>query len=458
MSRRNPFHSLCALVLALCLGGASIPAMAQSQASTGQIAGAVVDSQGAAVAGAAVKVKNTQTGLERTTTSGDDGLYSIVLLPPGVYQVSASSGGFAEVKVDNVEVSVGRTIDVKVQLGVSGVQEVVNVTAGAIQVQTSRSEADSIVNERAINNLPINGRRFQDFVTLTPTALIEPSRNQISLVGQRGIYGANINVDGVDYNQPFFGGIRGGERSNNAFTVPQESIKEFQVVASGYTAEFGRSTGGVVNAVTKSGTNDIHGSAFYVVRPKSFTRKNEFFKTLEASVAANQAARGITTPVDLRPSPTQQQFGGSFGGPIKKDKIFYFGAIEGQKVNQDRQVFFDTLNPTVATPLTQEAFDFYRSLEEPFTQTNDALALLGRVDVELSTNHRFNARYSYSRPAPRSARTPRLRCPTTARKKTTPTRSSASSPASSARPWSMSFAASIRAKNARASPIRKRPT
>jgi hypothetical protein len=123
-----------------------------------------------------------------------------------------------------------------------------------------------MVSSTAITNLPINGRRFQDFVTLTPTAQVDPSRGQISLSGQRGI-NANVNVDGVDYNQPFFGGIRGGERSNSSFTLPQEAIREFQVVAAGYSAEFGRSSGGIVNAVTKSGTNDFSGSAFYLHRP-----------------------------------------------------------------------------------------------------------------------------------------------------------------------------------------------
>src|SRR6185503_18544135 len=153
----------------------------------------------------------------------------------------AESSGFASTTVDNIEVTVGRTIDVNVTLGVSGVTEVVEVTAGAIKIQTTRSEADSVLNERAIENLPINGRRFQDFVTLTPSAQVDPSRGQISLAGQRGI-NANISVDGVDYNQPFFGGLRGGERSNTAFTIPQDAIKEFQVVPAGYSAEFGRST------------------------------------------------------------------------------------------------------------------------------------------------------------------------------------------------------------------------
>src|ERR1700704_4734476 len=149
---------------------------------------------------------------------------------------------------------------------------------------------------------PFNGRRFQDFITLTPTAQVEPSRGQISLAGQRGI-NSSINVDGTDYNQPFFGGLRGGERSNNAFTIPQESIKEFQVVASGYSAEFGRSTGGIVNAVTKSGNNSHRGTLFYLLRPSRLARGNEYTDALQTQ---KLTAAGVTATL----APTQHQFGG----------------------------------------------------------------------------------------------------------------------------------------------------
>lgn len=395
MSKQRSFHSLCAVLVALCLCWSAVPVMAQSQASTGQISGTVFDSQAAAIVDATVKAVNTQTGLEGSSKSSYNGNYTIVLLPPGVYKVTVEAKGFAVVTVTDVEVVVGRTTTLNPTLGASGVQEVVNVTAGAIQVQTTRSEADSVLNQQAINDLPINGRRFQDFVTLTPTAQVEPSRNQISLVGQRGIYGANVNVDGADFNQPFFGGIRGGERSNNAYTVPQEAIKEFQVVASGYTAEFGRSTGGIVNAVTKSGTNALHGSAFYLHRPKELAKTNLFFDALEISVNQSRSARGLS-PIEVVPAPTQQQWGGSFGGPIKKDKIFFFGAYEQQRFRNLRNVFFDAFGGFVPTPATQEAFDFYQSLQEPFTTTNDAKTFLGRVDFEINQNHRFNVRYSYS--------------------------------------------------------------
>jgi Carboxypeptidase regulatory-like domain len=391
MSKRKPFHSLCAVLLALCLCSVAVPVMAQSQASTGQIAGIVTDTQGAAISKATVTAKNSQTGLSRSTTSNDDGLYSIVLLPPGVYSVSGEATGFATTNVRDVEVSVGRTFDLKISMGASGVQEVVNVTAGAIQVQTTRSESDSVLNQQALDNLPINGRRFQDFVTLTPTAQVDPSRGQISLAGQRGI-NSNVNVDGADYNNPFFGGIRGGERSNNAFTIPQESIKEFQVIAAGYSAEFGRSTGGIVNAVTKSGNNNWHGSGFYSIRPKEAAKSNDFFRAVGADILARTGK-----VVELTPAPTQQQFGGSFGGPVKKDKAFFFVAYEQQRFRNNRQVFFDPLTLTTAAANTQEAFNFYLGLQEPFTQTNDAKALTGRFDYEINAMHRFNVRYGYSK-------------------------------------------------------------
>ena len=138
------------------------------------------------------------------------------------------------------------------------------------------------------------------------------------LAGQRGI-NSNVSIDGADYNQPFFGGIRGGERSNNAFTVPQEAIQEFQVIASGYSAEFGRSTGGIVNAITKSGTNSPQGSLFYVNRNKDWAERNAFGQTA---------------------APTQQQWGGSIGGPIAQNRLFYFVAGEMQRLKNTRNVVF----------------------------------------------------------------------------------------------------------------------
>src|SRR5262245_61489590 len=238
-------------------------ATAQSQASTGQISGTVRDASGAYVPNANVTITNKATGLKSEETTNPDGIFQFVLVPVGSYEIKVAVPGFSEAVAKDVTVEVGRTSTLNVSLKVGNVEQTVQVTAETIQVEQSQS--DSYVNAQAINDLPIFGRRFQDFVTLTPTAQVEPSRNQISLAGQRGING-NVMIDGADYNQPFFGGIRGGERSNNAFTIPQESIREFQVTDAGYSAEFGRSTGGVITAITKSGSTDIHGSLFYLNR------------------------------------------------------------------------------------------------------------------------------------------------------------------------------------------------
>ena len=382
-SRGITFIALMAL--GLILGAGSI--LAQSTAGTGQITGTVLDSNNQAVANAVVKAVSKGNGSELSVNANGEGVYIFPLLQPGKYDVAASATGFAEQKAE-VEVQVGRSTDANFTLGVQGVAAEVQVTAD--NVQTTTSNFDAVQNDTAISNLPINGRRFQDFVTLTPTAQVDPSRGQISLSGQRGI-NSNINVDGVDYNQPFFGGIRGGERSNSAFTLPQESIREFQVVSAGYSAEFGRSSGGIVNAVTKSGTNEVRGSAFYLIRPKELARANDFAKAL-----ADQRLNALGLDATL--APTQHQFGGSIGGPIKKDRLFYFASYEQQRFRAPRQVLFQNLVGFAAPVITNqvEAYNFWRGEEVQYGQTNDATAVLGKIDWNINDANRFNVRYNFS--------------------------------------------------------------
>ena len=387
MSKIVKLFFVSVLVLAF-----SAVAFGQSQASTGQISGVITDTNGAVVANASVKAKNKETGLERSVTTSSDGLYTIVLLPTGTYTVTAEATGFAATTIDDVVVNVGRTADANVTMGAGAVQATVLVSAEAIQV--TRNESDAVVNDTAIKTLPINGRRFQDFVTLTPTAQVDPSRGQISLAGQKGING-NVTIDGADYNQPFFGGIRGGERSNLAFTVPQEAIKEFQVVATGYSAEFGRSTGGIVNAVTKSGTNSVRGSAFWLYRPSDLARGNEFTQALR-----DQRLNALG--VDPTLAATQHQFGGSIGGPIKQDKIFYFGSYEQQRFRAPRQILFSTPTGFPPSSITlsaaqQAVLSFYGGEQVGYTQTNDAYAGLGRVDWSINQSNSFNVRFSASK-------------------------------------------------------------
>jgi hypothetical protein len=364
-------HVSKALVLVLAL---AVPALvqAQSQATTAEINGRIVDGQGGVLPGVTVTATNPATGYNRTVTTNEEGFFALPLLPPGAYEVTAELAGFNSIK-QAVTLTVGSSIAINPTMQVAGVTEQLVVAASAPVVETTATVRTTTLDTEAISNLPINGRRFQDFITLTPTVQVDTSRGQLSFAGQRGI-NSNVSIDGADYNQPFFGGIRGGERSNNAFTVPQEAIKEFQVVASGYSAEFGRSTGGLVNAITKSGTNSPAGSLFYVNRNKEWAEKNAFGQNA---------------------SPTQQQFGGSFGGPITRNRLFYFVAGEMQRLKNMRNVVF-ALTGITPTPDNAEAFNFFKSLEEPFEATNDAEAILGRVDYQMAGGRRLAVRYSFS--------------------------------------------------------------
>ena len=392
MSTTPLLRLACALMLVVfCLGFGFINADAQTQATGGQIVGTVKDPQGAAVANATVTVTNPATGFSQTFTTNENGEFTASNLQSGDYTVEATGAGFGKATQTGYRVEVGSALTANITLSVQNVTEEVLVTAASVdttQVQTSTN-----LNETAISKLPINGRRFQDFVLATPTAQIDPSRGQISLVGQRGI-NSNVQIDGGDYDNPFFGGLRGGERSNQAFTIPQSAVREFQVVASGYNAEFGRSTGGIISVVTKSGTNDFHGDAFYVDRPRNMAHRNAF----------GQVA-----------SPTQQQFGGSVGGPFwlphfgeggpvgygGRDKAFFFVAYEQQKLEQSRAVLMNTLRGaglstgTIASGIG-EALNFALGLEGPYQQTNDAKVFLTRFDFNINQKNQFNVRYNYS--------------------------------------------------------------
>jgi hypothetical protein len=352
-----------------------------AQAGTGGITGIVTDTTGAIIPGATIKARDLATGIELTTTANNEGVYNFVSLRPGQYELTASAPNFAESKL-KVEVQVGRITDAKFSLGAAGVGGI-EIVVTAESIQTTQSNSDAVVSETAIQNLPINGRRFQDFAVLTPTAQIDTERNQISLSGQRGI-NSNINVDGVDYNQPFFGGIRGGERSNFAPTIPQESIKEFQVVAAGYSAEFGRSSGGIINVVTKSGTNQFKGTAFYLLRPENFSVNHKFVKAIERE-----------NNLKIVAAPTQQQFGGSLGGPFIKNRLFFFASYEQQRFRADRSVLFG-LGSIARTPANQEAYDYLKSLETNYQLTNNAKTALGRIDWVINSKNTANFRYSWN--------------------------------------------------------------
>nr|HMS43493.1 TonB-dependent receptor [Pyrinomonadaceae bacterium] len=369
MSRKfRAFLSIFALLLI------SSAAFAQSQATTGLIQGTVSDPNGAVVSGATVVVKNTDTGFERTVTSNSDGFFSAPLLPLGKYRVTTSAQGFSNSILENVEVSVGQTLTLKVEMKIGGGVNTVDVSSEGVVVEISRTELSTQINERSVENLPINRRDFSRFALLTPGVSIVqgPDGDEITINGQRGIQN-NISIDGADANNPFFGEQRGGQRP--AFTISLESVKEFQVVPVGASAEFGRSSGGFINVVTKSGTNEFSGSAFLFFRNQGLSSQNP------DAVAANLPVE------DFR----NYQVGFNVGGPIKKDKAFFFFAYERNDGQSSKPNFID---PILANVFRTR----FNSVEQGIIErTNDADVFLGKVDININKNNLLTLRHNFSR-------------------------------------------------------------
>ena len=287
----------------------ALPAVliAQTQITSGTIQGTVLDENGAAIPGAAVEAKNLDNNLVRASTTDEDGRFALLQLPSGRYSVTVSKAGFATMVVERTDLTVGQAINIPVTIKVSQVAERVTISATPT-VDTIKTESSTTINEVAIDRTPILGRKFEDLLSLTPGVSIVqgPDGDEINFAGQRGVFN-NVSLDGGDYNNGFFGEQLGGQRA--AIDITLEAVKEFQVVATGANAEFGRTAGGIINVITKSGTNDVHGSVFH-------------FQRLEALTANASDGKPLT---DFR----REQFGGTIGGPIKRDKAFFFFAFEG---------------------------------------------------------------------------------------------------------------------------------
>lgn len=304
-------------------------AWAQSQSTTGNIEGRVVDQNGAVVPDISVSVSNQDTGFGKTTVTDADGNYIFVLLPPGNYTVeTGAKQGFAPAKYENVKVTVGAKNSLDIELKASGSVNIVDVSADGQGIETGRTSISSTVDESRVSGLPTNGRNFLDFVSLTPGIVRDPTRaGDLAVGGQKGTLNS-IQVDGTSSDNTFFGqssGRVGSGRAPSQFSI--DTVKEFQVNQNGFSAEYGRAAGAVLNVVTKSGTNHLRGSAFYYFRDESLNARNTNF------VSAN------------RPRPPGQinQFGGTVGGPFKKDKIFYFLAYEAQRSNLPNPVILNSL-------------------------------------------------------------------------------------------------------------------
>ena len=344
---------------------------AQFDANLGRIVGQVTGPDGRVIPEAEVVVVATGSGAQRSVRSDGVGRFQVGSLRPGEYAVTATTPDFAPATADKIAVRVGGAVRVDLELDLERKFTEIEVTAAMIDAMLPTSS--NVVGSKVFNDLPINGRRFHDFALLTPGVQVSRAAGHLSFGAQRGIY-TNVTVDGTDYNQAFFGGIQGGERAGAAMTVPQSAIQEFQAVTSGFTAEYGRTTSGVVNVSTKSGSNEFHGDAFLQIRHPRV---------------------GLTDPFGAKVLEDLRQFGGAAGGALKRDVAFWFFAIERQQSASPRYVEFPLLD-VADRSRGPEAYDYFQSLEEPFESTNDAVALTPRADYQFRDGSQFMVRYNYS--------------------------------------------------------------
>lgn len=286
---------------------------AQAQASTADLRGTVVDPNDAIVPGATVTAKNSSTGISRTVQASDDGVYQILSLPPGDYEISAQAATFKKVVISPVKLTVGQSAELQIKLEIGAQDIVVTVSGDSVElIETSRTTVSNTIDQRRIENLPINERSATGFALTLSTVGRDNGRpigpaptSGLNIGGQRG-RSTLVQVDGSDFTDNSINASRS--------TVSQEAVQEYQVATNSYAPEFGRATGGIVNVVTKRGTNDFNGNVFGFIRDRRVQARNPF--------------------TDVKSPFTRTQFGGTFGGPIIREKTFFFASFERRQRNE----------------------------------------------------------------------------------------------------------------------------
>ncbi|MDP9172028.1 MAG: TonB-dependent receptor [Acidobacteriota bacterium] len=371
---------LCTLTLLLC---AAVPAtlLAQSEVGGASLGGTVTDSSSALVAGAAVTLTSPDTGFSRATVTNDSGVYSFPRLPVGTYNLKVEHAGFRTTNQQGLRLDVGAVATVNIGLQVGATAEVITVNADAPLIEAERTQTATTVNEKAVENLPVNGRNFINFVTLTPGVVTDPTRGgDLSFGGQRGPANSLL-VDGGSSDNLFYGQAV-GRTGFRPYAFSEDAVQEFQVNTNSYPAEIGRAGGGVINVVTKSGTNQVHGSAFEFYRDRA----------LNANTFTNNRANtdlGTASYIPRQPYHFNQ-FGGSLGGPVVKDKVFFFVNYDGQR-NTAPQL----ITPSIPVPAASlPALGQYLA---PYTTGANNDVALAKVDWNIGNTQRLSVRYNLNR-------------------------------------------------------------
>jgi hypothetical protein len=380
---------LRALILASALAAAFAGAAAQD-AATAALRGIVSDAAGARLANARVALTETARGVERETRSDFMGIFLFALLPPGEYALRVESPGMATLVREGLRLEVGATLELKAALPVAPATETVTVAGDAGAVETQPSVISSVISEDEIDGLPLNGRRFADLALLTPGVTQDPrgltsaSNGDLAFGGLRG-WQTSYLVDGADNNNAFFAQARGRYRAPYQFS--NEVVQEFRVTSNAYGAELGRAGGGVVNVVTRSGSNALHGTAFYYLRDSLFNARHPY--------------------VDFKPADRQHQFGGTIGGPLRRNRAFFFAGFDQHVFNIPTVVKF--LNGYTVLVPTIDDFDY--ADYSLVMMTAQALSRMGgefrarlvgnsglaKVDYAITPHHHLNARLNTSR-------------------------------------------------------------
>jgi hypothetical protein len=385
MTLPRPIRATALLLLGLAVPLLSSQLHAQAQATTGVIRGIVSDSaSGAPLAGATVRLRNVETNAVRVLTTNERGVFAGTLLRVGTYDVTARALGFKPSEQNGVGVRLGETVDLPLSLAPQAVQlQELTTTAETPPIDVTRSEGSTRLDAAAVEGLPNNGRNIFNYTTLTPNVgtVQGPDGDEISIGGQRGIHN-NVSVDGADFNNPFFGEQRGGQRP--AFTFNLDAVQDFVVVADGANAEFGRSSGGFINVITKSGTNQLHGSAHY------------FGKYDGLSADFNHTFASGTTS-GFQPDFRQHQFGGTIGGPLVRDKAFFFLAYDQQVYDETKQRTREGQIDPLLLAFVDTAFGgALRGDFGSIARTNDGNALLAKLDFRLSPKHNASLKYNFT--------------------------------------------------------------